>query len=200
MSTSGISLLGSSALGAAAVAAGLLAGCGGSNSAQSPPPHMAHPNRSFRVYSDEPASGLHLSRGDCRALARLLGGEVGRHVAAAAEPSPPLSRCRLLARGVRVSIYLDAGYAARQRYENRMVEQAQFGAPDPARLPHPVAGVGDRSAGNHDASWVPAYSTLFAVRGNRWLTVAFAAGGEPRAQRRAEAAALARRAFELSAG
>jgi hypothetical protein len=98
-----------------------------------------------------------------------------------------------------VNVYLDASYAARRRYENRIVEQVQFGVPDPARLPHPVPGVGDPSAGNHDAGWAPAYSTLFAVRGNRWLTVAYAVAGEPPVRRRVEAAVPARRAFELSA-
>jgi hypothetical protein len=98
-----------------------------------------------------------------------------------------------------VSVYLDAAYAARRRYENRMTEQAQFGAPDPAKVPHPVAGVGDPAPGEHFASWVPAYSSLFAVRGNRWLTVAYSIAGAPQSRRRSGASALARRAFVLSA-
>jgi hypothetical protein len=36
--------------------------------------------------------------------------------------------------GVEVNVYLDAGYAAHQRYENGMVAQAQFGGPDPAKI------------------------------------------------------------------
>ena len=115
------------------------------------------------------------------------------------EPSPPASRCVLAGGGVRVSVYLDAAYAARQRYLNRMTETVQFNAPDPARIPHAVSGVGDRSAGEHTASWIPAYSTLFAVRGNRWITVAYSAPALPRAERKARATNLARAAFRLTA-
>jgi uncharacterized membrane protein len=80
-----------------------------------------------------------------------------------------------------------------------MVEQVQFNAADPAKVPHPVPGVGDRAAYNHYAGWIPAYSTLYAVRGNRWLTLAYSVTGETRPQRLAEAADLARRAFRLTA-
>jgi len=100
---------------------------------------------------------------------------------------------------VSVSVYLDAAYAARQRYANRMVEQVQFYGTDPAKRPHAVAGVGDRSAHEHTASWIPAFSTLYAVRGNRWVTVAYSTEGLPRPQREAAAAALAREAFRLTA-
>jgi hypothetical protein len=55
-----------------------------------------------------------------------------------------------------VNVYLDAAYAAHQRYANRMVEQAQLGAPDPAKVPHPVAGVGDPGSHGGSANWVPA--------------------------------------------
>lgn len=115
------------------------------------------------------------------------------------EPSPPSSRCVLSGRGARVSIYLDAAYAARQRYYNRMVEQVQFNAPDPAKIPHAVPGVGDRSVYEHTASWIPALSTLYAVRGNRWLTVAYSVPGKSRPQRETAAAVLARQAFKLTA-
>ena len=98
-----------------------------------------------------------------------------------------------------VSVYLDAAYAARQRYANRMVEQVQFYGTDPAKRPHAVSGVGDRSAHEHTASWIPAFSTLYAVRGNRWLTIAYSDPSLPRPQREAAAAALARRAFRLTA-
>jgi hypothetical protein len=178
-----------------------LLGCGGSNqNTNSSGPSSGLPDRSFNVQTDQPASGLHLSAADCAKLADQLGRRLRREVRSLPEPSPPLSRCRLLAAGVRVSVFLDAAYAARRRYENRMTEQAQFGAPDPAMVPHPVAGVGDPAPGEHFASWVPAYSTLFAVRGNRWLTVAYSIGGEPKASLRIGAAVLAHQAFRLSAG
>lgn len=100
---------------------------------------------------------------------------------------------------MRVSVYLDAAYAARQRYYNRMVEQNQFYGTDPEKRPHAVAGVGDRSAHEHTASWIPALSTLYAVRGNRWVTVAYSVEDALRARRKAAAAALARQAFRLTA-
>ncbi|MGN6556465.1 MAG: hypothetical protein ACTHLH_00440, partial [Solirubrobacterales bacterium] len=115
------------------------------------------------------------------------------------EPTPPNSRCEVEGRGVHVSVSLDTAYAARQRYENRMAEQVQFNAPDPRKVPHHVRGVGDRAAGEHFASWIPAYSTLYAVRGNRWLTLAYSVSGKTRPQRLAEATILARRSFRLTA-
>ncbi|MGN6814783.1 MAG: hypothetical protein ACTHK3_01690 [Solirubrobacterales bacterium] len=98
-----------------------------------------------------------------------------------------------------VSISLDAAYRARERYEYRMQEQVQFNAPYPDKVPQEVPGVGDRGAYNHYASWIPAYSTLYAVRGNRWLTVAYSVASKARPQRLAGAAVLARLAFRLTA-
>lgn len=80
-----------------------------------------------------------------------------------------------------------------------MTEQVQFYGTDPAKRPHAVAGVGDRGAYEHTASWIPSLSTLYAVRGNRWLTVSYAGVGVSKAARRGRAAALARRAFRLTA-
>lgn len=80
-----------------------------------------------------------------------------------------------------------------------MVEQVQFYGTDPAKRPHAVAGVGDRSAHEHTASWIPAFSTLYAVRGNRWLTIAYSDPSLPRPQRETAAAGLARQAFSLTA-
>jgi len=80
-----------------------------------------------------------------------------------------------------------------------MVEQDQFYGTDPAKHPHPVPGVGDPGAYGHTASWIPALSTLYAVRGNRWLTVGYSVVGLSLSQRQPMAAALARRAFRLTA-
>jgi hypothetical protein len=174
-----------------------LAACGGAGQDQSTSPRGT-PSRPDR-YQAERASGLRLSRADCAALGAEAEGRLGRELRRRAKPTPPLSRCRLTGPGVDVNVYLDAAYAAHQRYKNRMVEQAQFGAPDPAKLPHPVAGVGQRAAYDADASWVPAYHSLFAVRGNRFLTVAYSVIGAPDRQLRDDAADLARSAFRLSA-
>ncbi len=182
----------------AVVLAGAAIGCG-----QDSETFTTAPPGKPRFFGDRPGqeeSDAAIGRGDCRALrgavAKRNGGRVG---IAESEPSPPASRCVVAGRGLRVSIYLDAAYAARQRYLNRMTEQVQFYAPDQARIPHSVRGVGDPVAGAHNASWVPAYSTLYAVRGNRWITVAYSAAGLSRAAKKARAVALTREAFRLTA-
>lgn len=163
----------------------------------SPPRHEAGPRG--EAISGEAASSLHLSRADCLALRRRAEAQSGRHLALFGEPTPPSSRCRFTAPGATIGVYLDSGHAARQRYLNRMVEQNQFGAPDPGRVTHPVPGVGDPAPGNQNASWVPDLGSLFAVRGNRWLTVAYAVAGVSTPRSLARAAALARLGFQLTA-
>ncbi len=181
----------------AIVATLMLAGCGsGSDTSSATDPDA---NRYFGDHPGQAETKAAIGAGDCRGLRRATEGDLGRSLAAQSEPTPPSSRCLLRGPGVRVSIYLDAAYAARQRYYNRMVEQDQFYGADPAKHPHPVPGVGDPGAYGHTASWIPALSTLYAVRGNRWLTVGYSAAGLSPPQQKAMAAALARRAFRLTA-
>lgn len=174
-----------------------LAGCGSGDSEGSTSTPSGGGN--FRERPGQQPTSLHISRGDCRALTATVQRQAGAHLLLHADPTPPNSRCQLHGPGVHVSISLDTAYDARQRYENRMTEQVQFNAPYPAKDPHPVAGVGDPGAGEHFASWIPAYSTLYAVRGNRWLTLAYSVTGESRPQRLAAVTALARQAFKLTA-
>lgn len=190
------------------VSAALLAGCGGSGGDGSTGDSAAGgattgPNTMVGVRGErsgqEAATTLHLSRADCEALRRRAEAQTGGPLAAVAEPTPPSSRCRLTGRGVHIGVYLDSGRSARQRYKNRMTEQNQFGAPDPRKTTHPVANVGDPAPGNEFASWVPGLGTLFAARGNRWLTVAYEERGLPSPAARDRAAALARLGFRLTA-
>jgi len=132
-------------------------------------------------------------------LAAALERQVGVAVRRSSDPTPPNSHCQLQGRGVHVSISLDAAYRARERYENRITEQVQFNAAYPDKVPRAVPKIGDPGAHNHYASWIPGYSTLYAVRGNRWLTLAYSVAGETRPQRLAGGAALARLAFKLTA-
>jgi hypothetical protein len=177
-----------------------LAGCGGSSDGGQATTMVAVPRLSRGSFdADEAASAAHLSRGDCGAIHALVERQVGRRLGVEPEPTPSLSRCHLSGRGIDVNVYLDAAYGARQRYLNRMVEQVQFNAPHADRIPHAVAGVCDRAAGEHYASWIPAYSTLFAVRGNRWVTVAYSVASTPRSRRQGPAAAVARHTFRLTA-
>ncbi len=150
--------------------------------------------------SAEAASSAHLSSADCKALAALAERQTGTRLARRASPEPPLSRCRLTAPGASIDVFLDAGFAANQRYHNRIEETVQFNTENPAGLPQPVPGVGEKAAYNSDASWIPALRSLLAVRGNRWLTVTISVPGRSDRQLRGQAAVLARAGFRLSAG
>lgn len=147
----------------------------------------------------EAATKLAISAGDCARLAAAAETRLHRKLKREAHPAPRLSKCRLEGRGTTVNVFLDSGFAAHQRYTNRMEETTQFGVPDQAKVPHPVAGVGEKGAYNQSASWVPALGSLFAVRGNRWITVAYSAAGQDNGESRDEAADLARLAFKLTA-
>jgi hypothetical protein len=149
--------------------------------------------------SAEAATSAHLSVGDCAALGRLAERRLGMKLARRSDPSPPLSHCRLSRRGTQINVYLDTGFAAHQRYENRIEETVQFNEKHPAGLPRPVPRVGEKSAYNADASWIPALGSLLAVRGNRWLTVTISVAGHSNRRLRDDAAALARAGFRLTA-
>ncbi len=179
------------------VAVAVPAGCGsgGSTSTTKAPSG----NTNIHERPGQQATSLHLSAADCEALAATVARQTGHQVQRQSEPTPPNSRCQLQGRGVHISISLDTAYEARQRYSNRIDEQVQFNAADPTKVPHAVPGVGDKGAYNQNATWIPAYSTLWAVRGNRWLTVVYSIAGETRPQRLAAAAPLARQAFRLTA-
>jgi hypothetical protein len=159
--------------------------------------------------SAEAATSLRLSSADCAALGRLAEARLGkdptgrsgrtRRFARHSDPSPPLSRCELSARGVSINVFLDTGFAAHQRYNNRIAETVQFNTEHPSGLPHPVPHVGEKAAYNADANWIPALRSLLAVRGNRWLTVTISVAGLSNRQLRDEAAVLARAGFKLAA-
>jgi hypothetical protein len=147
----------------------------------------------------EAASRAHISAADCVALQKLAEERLGTHLSRHPTPKPPLSRCRLDGPGTSVNIYLDSGFAANQRYHNRIDETVQFNSDDPHKVPHPVPHVGEKSAYNSAASWIPNLRSLLAVRGNRWLTVTISVDGKTNRQLRDEAAVLARAGFKLTA-
>jgi hypothetical protein len=182
----------------AAIALALAAaGCGGGSSSSSAPPD----SRGIKGENPttEAASDAHISRSDCAALGKLAEGRLGTALSRRSTPKPPLSRCRLEGPGTSVNVYLDSGFAANQRYHNRIEETVQFNSNDPDKVPHPVPHVGERSAYNSAASWIPNLGSLLAVRGNRWLTVTISVAGESDRELRDEAAVLARAGFKLTA-
>jgi hypothetical protein len=147
----------------------------------------------------EAATTARISAGDCVALGRLAEGRLGVHMSRDSTPKPPLSHCHLSGHGAEVNVYLDSGFAAHQRYANRIEETVQFNGENPAGLPQAVPHVGEKAAYNADASWIPALHSLLAVRGNRWLTVTISVPGRSGDELRDEAAVLARAGFKLTA-
>jgi hypothetical protein len=147
----------------------------------------------------EAAGTATISAGDCKALATLAERQTGVALTRHSTPKPPLSRCRLEGNGVSVNVYLDAGFAANQRFHNRIDETVQFNGGNPRGQPHPVPHVGEKAAYNSAAQWIPALGSLLAVRGNRWLTVTISVPGRSDARLLAEAAVLARAGFKLTA-
>jgi hypothetical protein len=173
------------------------AGCGGGSSTTSAP--LASRGIKGENPAREAATRAHLSSSDCAALRNLGEERLGTKLSPHSIPKPPLSRCRLEGTGASINIYLDTGFAANRRYHNRMEETVQFNAPDPDKVPHPVPHVGEKSAYNSAASWIPNLRSLLAVRGNRWLTVTISVKGRTDRELRDEAAVLARAGFELTA-
>jgi hypothetical protein len=171
-----------------------VAGCGGGSSSTSTPP----PSRGIKGENPtlEAASDAHITPSDCIALQRLAEERLGTRLSRRSTPKPPLSRCRLEGPKTSINVYLDSGFAANQRYHNRMEETVQFNSSDPDKVPHPVPHVGEKSAYNSAASWIPNLRSLLAVRGNRWLTVTISVAGYADRQLRDEAAVLARAGFK----
>jgi hypothetical protein len=194
------------------VALGLaVSGCGGGSSSSTPSTGATttggkaihEPIQGRGIKGEDPsaeaASDAHISPADCLALAKISEERLGKELSRHPTPKPPLSRCRLEGKGTSINIYLDSGFAANQRYHNRIDETVQFNSTDPDKLPHPVAHVGEKSAYNSAASWIPNLRSLLAVRGNRWLTVTISVKGKSDEELRDEAAVLARAGFKLTA-
>jgi hypothetical protein len=184
-------------------------GCGGGGSSAagttSTGGHEAihEPVQSRGIKGEDPraeaATSARISAADCAALGRLAERRLGVHLSRKSDPEPPLSHCRLSGHGTEVNVYLDSGFAAHQRYGNRIAETVQFNTENPAGLPQAVAHVGEKAAYNADANWIPALRSLLALRGNRWLTVTISVPGRTGDELRDEAAALARAGFKLTA-
>lgn len=148
----------------------------------------------------EHATKIAVTEADCVALQKLGEERLGTKLARSSDPVPPNSKCHLTGPGTSVVVYLDSGFAANQRYHNRIVEATQFNTRYPAGLPHYIPHVGEKAALNSSASWIPALGSLLAVRGNRWLTVTISVKGKSNKQLRDEAAVLARAGFRLTGG
>jgi hypothetical protein len=194
------------------VACLVTAGCGGGSSEGSASTSAERvggglapqtPTQSRGIKGENPtteaATKAHISRADCAALRKLAEARPGTKLALRSTPAPPLSRCRLEGPGASINVYLDSGFAANRRYHNRIEETVQFNYEDQGGVPHPVPHVGEKSAYNSAASWIPNLRSLLAVRRNRWLTVTLSVDGASNRRLRDEAAVLARAGFRLTA-
>ena len=75
--------------------------------------------------------------------------------------SPRHSTCRLGP----VELTVDNAPDAVQRYQNRIVETAQFSDSRHSRVPRTVRGVGDPDLGAAGANWIPYLRQLISARG-----------------------------------
>jgi hypothetical protein len=131
-------------------------------------------------------------------VARLVDRASGGHsprLHATARGTELLVQCRYNADGVKVGVTLDRARDARQRWDNRIVETAQFSATTPNIFPRPVRGVGDPRAGNEGAQWVPGFNQLLAYRRGQYLVVDFTVEGAGDGADRKGATKLALLAF-----
>jgi hypothetical protein len=72
---------------------------------------------------------------------------------------------------------MDAAPDAVQRYQNRIVETAQFSQSIPSHVPRTIRGVGDPELGAAGANWIPFQHQLLSARGKRVLIVSVDARG-----------------------
>ena len=156
--------------------AAALAGCGGSGTGGN---ETTAPRISRTTTAEAPPTGPLV-----RICDRSLGAEVapvlrsqGFRGSPALRPHPSgagsLSACDLGP----VELTMDTGTSAVERYQNRIVETAQFSESLPSRVPRPVRGVGDRRLGGAGANWIPFLHQLLSARGKRVLIVTVNGGG-----------------------
>jgi hypothetical protein len=146
-----------------------MAGCGDSNSATT----------STTVTSSQPTTTVAAPSGPMvricdRSLARQVRGSL-RSNGFDEKLRPPTptgnqrnSRCDF-AKVVELSI--DNAPDAVQRYQNRVVETAQFSESIPSHVPRPLRGIGDRRLGAAGANWIAFLHQLLSARGKRVLIV-----------------------------
>jgi hypothetical protein len=111
----------------------------------------------------------------------------GRLPAATPNGSQRNSRCDF---GKVVELSMDGAPDAVQRYQNRVVETAQFSESIPSHVPRPMKGIGDRRLGAAGANWIPFLHQLLSARGKRVLIVTVNGAGPSDAERLAAAKAI----------
>lgn len=85
---------------------------------------------------------------------------------------------------------MDGAPDAVQRYQNRVVETAQFSDSIPSHVPRPLKGIGDRRLGAAGANWIAFLHQLLSARGKRVLIVTVNGARASDAERLAAATAI----------
>jgi hypothetical protein len=153
----------------ACVIALVMAGCGDSDSETT----------STRATPSQPTTTVAVPSGPMvricdRALARQVRRALRSHSFGVKLPSPTATGDQRNARcdfAKVVEISMDAAPDAVQRYQNRIVETAQFSQSIPSHVPRTITGIGDRRLGAAGANWIPFLHQLLSARGKRVLIV-----------------------------
>jgi hypothetical protein len=180
-----------------ALACAALAGCGGSGSEKAASSGLTVLHTPSTTTAARPTGPL------ARICDRALAAEIraaleanGVRPGLARHPRPSggglLSGCDLGP----VVLRLDAASGAVKRYQNRIVETAQFSDSIPSRVPRPVEGVGDPGLGRDGANWIPFLHQLLSARGERVLITSVDAPAPNDAARLAAAKAISLIAWE----
>ena len=107
-----------------------------------------------------------------------------------------LSDCRFHSRDAATWVTIDRAVDAAKRFWYRMEEQQEFHAPDAARRPHHIKGIGqDRTYGGSGAFWTPSLNRLIAYRDRTMIIVGFTVKGSTDQQRERGAVKLAKLTF-----
>jgi hypothetical protein len=184
-----------------AAAVVLLVGCGGGSSDSGPEEHLTVVVASTTTTSEPPHGPL--VRICDRALAEGLTpvvrsqgfrGELERNPQTSG--AGQLSACDLGP----LELSLDAARDAVQRYQNRIVETAQFSEGIRSHVPRTVKGVGDPELAGAGANWIPFLHQLLSARGKRVLIVTVNGGGLTDEQRLEAAKAVSLAVWERLAG
>jgi hypothetical protein len=173
--------------------AAAVAGCGDSNSDTSTTATLSQPTTTVSAPSGP------MVRICDRPLARQVSQALRSNGVGAKLPAPTPtgtqrnSRCDF-AKVVELS--MDGAPDAVQRYQNRVVETAQFSESIPSHVPRPLKGIGDPRLGAAGANWIQFLHQLLSARGKRVLIVTVNGVGASDSERLSAAKAISLAVWE----
>jgi hypothetical protein len=162
----------------AALAALLLAGCGGGDE---------RPRRAAKPHG----ACVDVRPADVRRVVRR------GPLTARQEDTVDLTSCHYRGQGMSVRLTIDSASQAARRYFNSLTERQQFYGDDPKLRPRNLRGVGeDEALGGAAANWVPSTGRLAAYGYERIVKVDLGVRGLSDAASRRAAARIGRIAFD----